>query len=57
MEVCAYDFICSSKGSSFINPVVSMLLHAAHARVMGSATTFNSFEFVLGIKTSVFGVC
>ena len=57
MEVCAYDFISSSESSGFINPVVSMLLHAAHASVMGGTAALSSFEFVLGIKTSVLGIC
>ena len=57
MEVCAYDFISSSECSGFINPVVSMLLHAAHAGVMGGTTAVNGFEFVLGIKTFVLSIC
>ena len=56
MQVGANNLVACGEGTSLVNPVVGMLLHAAEARLLCGTASLDSFELVLRVEVFVLGV-
>ena len=56
MKILPHNFLGSFEGSLLINPVVSVLLHAAEAACLRTATTLLGFEHIAWTESWVFSI-
>ena len=56
MKVLSDNFLSSFEGTLLINPVVSVLLHAAEAAGLGTTTSLFGFEHISWTESYIFGI-